>query len=270
MCGITGYWQSSPFDAGAARAVIERMSSTIAHRGPDDHGAWVDADAGIAFGHRRLSIVELSAAGHQPMASASGRYVVVFNGEVYNHDALRSRLEREAGHALPWRGHSDTEALLAAIEAWGVTRALQAAVGMFALALWDRRERTLTLARDRLGEKPLYYGWQGTGANRALLFGSELKALRAHPAFAKAIDRDALTLFMRLGYVPAPHTIYVGIRKLMPGTLAALRAPDAEPEIQPYWSARKKRWTGSRHCFATRCASRWSPTCRSARSSPAA
>lgn len=246
MCGIAGYWQSAPFDGTAARAVIERMSSAIAHRGPDDSGAWLDADAGIALGHRRLSVVELSAAGHQPMASASGRYGVVFNGEVYNHNELRVRLEREAGHTLPWRGHSDTEVLLAAIESWGVTRALQAAVGMFAFALWDRRERTLTLARDRLGEKPLYYGWQSSGSDRALLFGSELKALRAHPAFTAGVDRDALTLFMRLGYVPAPHTIYRGIRKLPPGTLAVLRAPDAEPDIQPYWSAQDVMLCGHR------------------------
>ncbi len=246
MCGITGFWQVEPVDHDAARELVLRMAARIAHRGPDDQGAWVDAGAGIALGHRRLSIVELSDAGHQPMTSASGRYVIVFNGEVYNHDALRTRLEREAVHALPWRGHSDTEALLAAIEAWGLTRALQASVGMFALALWDRRERTLTLARDRLGEKPLYYGWQGNGANRALLFGSELKALRAHPAFAAGIDRDALTLFMRLGYVPAPHTIHSGIRKLPPGTLAVLRAPDAEPEIRPYWSAQDVMLQGHR------------------------
>ena len=250
MCGIAGFWQQTSFDDAAARVIVERMSSAIAHRGPDDSGAWLDGDAGFALGHRRLSIVELSAAGHQPMASASGRYVVVFNGEIYNHGELRARLEREVGRTLPWRGHSDTEALLAAVESWGVTRALQAAVGMFAFALWDRRERTLTLARDRLGEKPLYYGWQANGADRVLIFGSELKALRAHPAFTAGVDRDALTLFMRLGYIPAPHTIDRGIRKLPPGTLAVLRAPAAEPDIRPYWSVQDVMLCGHRSPLA--------------------
>jgi asparagine synthase (glutamine-hydrolysing) len=250
MCGLTGFWQRAPLDPAPARELVLRMAARIAHRGPDDHGAWVDAAAGIALGHRRLSIVELSAAGHQPMASASGRYVIAFNGEIYNHDELRAQLEREAGCALAWRGHSDTEALLAAIEAWGVTAALQAAIGMFAIALWDRQDRCLVLARDRLGEKPLYYGWQGDGARRVVLFGSELKALRAHPAFAAGIDRDALTLFMRHGYVPAPWTIYEGIRKLPPGTVAVLRAPDAEAEIRRYWSAEEVMLRGQRSPLA--------------------
>jgi asparagine synthase (glutamine-hydrolysing) len=246
MCGITGFWQPAPLDPVPARDLVLRMAARIAHRGPDDHGAWLDEPAGLALGHRRLSIVELSAAGHQPMASASGRYVIAFNGEIYNHGELRQQLERAAGQALPWRGHSDTEALLAAIEAWGVEAALQASIGMFALALWDRQDRTLTLARDRLGEKPLYYGWQGSGAQRVLLFGSELKALRAHPAFGATIDRDALTLFMRHGYVPAPWTIHVGIRKLPPGTLAVLRSPEADAEIRPYWSAEEVMLRGQR------------------------
>ncbi len=237
MCGLTGFWQRDAMDAAGARELVLRMAAGIAHRGPDDQGAWVDAAAGLALGHRRLSIVELSSAGHQPMTSASGRHVIVFNGEIYNYRELRVRLEREAGQALTWRGHSDTEVLLAAIEAWGVTATLQCAAGMFALALWDRQNRSLTLARDRVGEKPLYYGWQGDGMQRALLFGSELKALRAHHAFAGGVDRQALTLFMRLGYVPAPWTIHPGIRKLPPGALAVLRAPDAEPEIHRYWSA---------------------------------
>ncbi|MDP3223371.1 MAG: asparagine synthase (glutamine-hydrolyzing), partial [Rubrivivax sp.] len=250
MCGLTGFWQRAPIEPGQARDLVLRMAARIAHRGPDDHGAWVDVQAGIALGHRRLSIVELSAAGHQPMASASGRYVIAYNGEIYNHDELRSRLEREAGHALPWRGHSDTETLLAAIDAWGIAPALQASIGMFALALWDRQERSLVLARDRVGEKPLYYGWQGKGAQRVLLFGSELKALRAHPAFTAAIDRDALTLFMRHGYVPAPWTIHEGIRKLPPGTLATLRSPEAEPELQRYWSAEDLMLQGHRQPLA--------------------
>jgi asparagine synthase (glutamine-hydrolysing) len=241
VCGITGYWQHVGSDLDSMRDLVLRMAARIAHRGPDDAGAWVDADVGVALGHRRLSIVDLSAAGHQPMISRSRRYVLVFNGEIYNHANLRQRLEREAGHVLPWRGHSDTETLLAAIDLWGVIAALQACIGMFALALWDRGDRCLMLARDRMGEKPLYYGVQGGGNGRALMFGSELKALRAHPAFAthssSEIDREALSLFMRLGYVPSPWTIYRGIRKLPPGTLAILRGPFTEPELQPYWSA---------------------------------
>jgi asparagine synthase (glutamine-hydrolysing) len=241
MCGLTGFWQPAGFDAPAAQALVLSMAARIAYRGPDDAGAWVDADCGIALGHRRLSIVDLSAAGHQPMVSNSGRYVVAYNGEIYNHTELRQQLEREAGHALSWRGHSDTETLLAAIDAWGLSAALQQAIGMFALALWDRQDRCLLLARDRLGEKPLYYGWQGSGPGRALLFGSELKALRMHPAFGTnggaEIDREALLLFMRHGYVPAPYTIHRGLRKLMPGTLAVFRAEAADPDIQSYWSA---------------------------------
>jgi asparagine synthase (glutamine-hydrolysing) len=240
MCGVTGFWRPAGFGADDARALALRMAARIVHRGPDDCGAWVDGETGIALGHRRLSIVDLSAAGHQPMASASGRYVIAFNGEIYNHTALRARLDAEAGRTLQWRGHSDTETLLAAFEAWGVRTALQASIGMFAIALWDRRDRCLILARDRLGEKPLYYGWQGSGASRTLLFGSELKALREHPAFAShggdAVSREALTLFVRHGYVPSPYSIHRGIRKLPPGTLATLCA-DAEPDVQPYWSA---------------------------------
>jgi asparagine synthase (glutamine-hydrolysing) len=212
------------------------MAGSIRHRGPDHGGIWLDPDAGIAFAHRRLAIVDLSAAGDQPMESHSGRYVTIYNGEIYNHLDLRRQLE-EAGHSFEWSGHSDTETLLAAIDAWGVRGALERSIGMFALALWDRRERQLILARDRLGEKPLYYGWQGEGQEAAFLFGSELKALRQHPAFAGTIDREALTLLMRHAYVPAPYSIYQGILKLMPGCFATLRAGRREPEIEAYWSA---------------------------------
>src|SRR3954471_7803543 len=237
MCGISGFLRSSA-SAGpdALRAASAGMTDAIAHRGPDGEGCWVDAEAGIALGHRRLAIVELSEAGAQPMASASGRYQLSYNGEIYNHLELRRVLE-EAGRAPNWRGHSDTETLLAGFEAWGVEECLRRAVGMFAFGLWDRRERTLTLARDRLGEKPLYYGWQGAGANRAFLFGSELKSLRAHPAFAAAIDPGAVSLLMRHGYVPAPHSIYRGIRKLPPGSIATASVAMPEPPVVPYWSA---------------------------------
>jgi asparagine synthase (glutamine-hydrolysing) len=210
------------------------MSRALAHRGPDDEGVWVDADAGIGFGHRRLSIVDLSPAGHQPMISASGRYVITFNGEIYNHAELRTELRAE-GHETAWRGHSDTETLLAGFDAWGVKRTLQVASGMFAFGLWDRQERTLTLARDRLGEKPLYYGRQG-GSKGPFLFASELKALTAHPNFEREIDREALGLLVRYINVPAPFSIYRGISKLLPGTMLTMRADAAEPIIEEYWS----------------------------------
>ncbi len=190
MCGLVGYLGPGLDDPQAA---LGRAARAIAHRGPDDHGIWSDRSGPIALAHRRLSILDLSPAGHQPMASANGRWIIVFNGEIYNHVELRDRLAAEPGAAPPaWRGHSDTEILLAAFDAWGIERTLAAAIGMFAFALWDREERRLHLARDRLGEKPLYYGWVGP----ALGFGSELKALRALPGFAATIDRAALAGFM--------------------------------------------------------------------------
>jgi asparagine synthase (glutamine-hydrolysing) len=232
MCGIAGF-VGGRFDHGGqgARAALGRMTGAIAYRGPDSAGAWLEPDCKVALGHRRLAIIDLSPAGEQPMTSPSGRYVTVYNGEIYNHLELRERLSG------PWRGHSDTETLLAAIEAWGVEEALKQCAGMFALALWDRQEKALILARDRLGEKPLYYGWQGQGAEGAFLFGSELKALACHPAFRREIDRHALALFTRFNYVPAPHSIYSGIAKLPPGTFLTLRAGQKAPAITPYWSA---------------------------------
>jgi len=230
MCGLTGFlrWEGLGADAPAlARAMADR----IAYRGPDDSGVWIDDPAGVALAHRRLSVVDLSPAGHQPMLSAGGRWVLAYNGEIYNHLDLRKRLEA-AGSAPLWRGHSDTETLLAAIEAWGVDETLKRSVGMFALALWDRQERSLWLARDRIGEKPLYYGWQGD----SFLFGSELKALRAHPSFNATVDRGALALLLRHNYVPAPHSIYTGIRKLTPGTWLRLDAASRDPEPVAYWS----------------------------------
>jgi len=218
------------------------MGDALRHRGPDECDEWIDLAAGVALAHRRLAIVDLSAAGHQPMQADGGRWVIVYNGEIYNHLDLRRQLEA-AGLAPAWRGHSDTETLLAAIVAWGVAEALRRAVGMFAMALWDRDTRTLTLARDRLGEKPLYYGLQGG----VLLFGSELKALRAHRVFAAPIDRGALSLLLRYGYVPSPWSIYSGIRKLLPGTMLTLRQPsDAEAEPVPYWSVREAALAGAR------------------------
>jgi asparagine synthase (glutamine-hydrolysing) len=220
------------------------MADRIRHRGPDDQGVWIDGDAGLALAHRRLSILDLSAAGHQPMHSASGRWVLAYNGEIYNHMELRRRLKAE-GAAPSWRGHSDTETLLAAIEAWGVDETLRRSVGMFALALWDRSQRALWLARDRMGEKPLYYGWQGD----TFLFGSELKALRAHPAFNAPVDRGALALLLRHGYVPAPYSIHVGIHKLPPGTW--LKLGEGEREVRPvtYWSLGEVAEHGMAHPF---------------------
>ncbi|KWE60214.1 asparagine synthetase B [Burkholderia ubonensis] len=231
MCGIDGFLNSAAFDEETARATLARMTASLAHRGPDAQGTWLDAQAGIALGHRRLAIVDLSVHGRQPMASACGRFVLVFNGEIYNHQALRAELER-TGRAPAWRGHSDTEVLLAAIAAWGVEAALRRATGMFAIALWNRESRVLTLARDRIGEKPLYYGRIGD----ALVFASELKALRSFPGFDGAIDRDALCLYLRQSSVPAPYTIYRGIRKLPPGTFIQFEHARDTPRARAYWT----------------------------------
>jgi asparagine synthase (glutamine-hydrolysing) len=231
MCGITGFLGRASA-AADLEATVSRMSGAIVHRGPDDAAHWVDPAAGIALGFRRLAILDLSVEGRQPMHSAGGRYVIVFNGEIYNWRDLRK--EEEAAGAR-WRGHSDTEVLLAAIERRGLEAAIKAAVGMFAFALWDRQERRLHLVRDRIGEKPLYYGWLGD----TLVFGSELKALRAHPAWRGTVDRGALALFLRHNYVPAPYTIYEGVAKVVPARILAFRAGQRQPEERCYWSARE-------------------------------
>jgi len=233
MCGIAGFMTAT----GLASMEVEgvRMANAIAHRGRDDSGVWTDAVAGVCLAHRRLSIIDLSAAGHQPMRSTCGRFVLAFNGEIYNHLDIRAELEM-AGAAPAWRGHSDTETLLAAFEHWGVEATLCRAVGMFAIALWDCVERRLTLARDRLGEKPLYYGW--AGADRALVFGSELKALRAYPGFANPVSRDAVALYLQYCVVPSPYSIYQDVYKLPPGCLMTLQAdgvPSQKVRIEPYW-----------------------------------
>jgi len=233
MCGLTGFWQPGNFSADAAQAVAVKMADRIAHRGPDDAGVWVDESAGIALAHRRLSIVDLSPAGHQPMQSASGRFVLAFNGEIYNHLALRAELDG-VPLAPAWRGHSDTETLLAGFAAWGVAATLQRSVGMFAIGLWDRSERRLTLARDRLGEKPLFYGW----VRGAFLFGSELKALRAYSGFDNPVSRDALALYAQFCTVPAPYSIYQDIFKLEPGCVLSLDASglaSRSVRTEPYW-----------------------------------
>jgi asparagine synthase (glutamine-hydrolysing) len=233
MCGFAGYW-GGVGSADRAEKILGDMATAVRHRGPDDCGVWWDERADLGLAHRRLSILDLSAEGHQPMRSATGRYVIAYNGEVYNFAELRAALVEER-KAPPFRGHSDTEVMLAAVEAWGVRAAVQRMVGMFAFALWDRQERVLHLVRDRLGIKPLYYGWSGG----AFLFGSELKTLRAHPAFAAEIDRGSLALLLRHNYIPGPSTIYRGIRKLQPGTILTLRAPDQEAAPSAFWSARE-------------------------------
>lgn len=216
MCGFSGYF--SHIGAIAGKSILDAMAETLAHRGPDDGGRWWDDVAGIGLAHRRLSILDLSPAGHQPMISPCGRFVVAYNGEIYNHTDLRAELE-SVGAGFDWRGHSDTETLLAALRHWGVEGALRRLNGMFAFALWDAVERTLFLARDRMGEKPLYYGRSG----ETFLFGSELKALTRHPAWRGEIDRNALALFMRHNYVPGPWSIYRGIHKLAPAHYLAVQ-----------------------------------------------
>ena len=233
MCGLAGFLSPEGANQSELSHIAHSMGNTLVHRGPDDSGVWVSSADGIALAFRRLSIIDLSPAGHQPMHSADGRYVIVFNGEIYNFAELRQDLE-QSGDAPEWRGHSDTEILLATIASRGLIRALEQSIGMFAFALWDKRDRTLHLARDRIGEKPLYYGWLG----RTFVFGSELKALRAHPHWSADIDRGAVALFMRYNYIPAPHSIYSGISKLLPGHALTLGSQSREPVLKSYWSAR--------------------------------
>ncbi len=247
MCGLTGFLTLHSSHPDHAALVVKRMAETLAHRGPDDAGSWLDPAAGIALAQRRLAIIDLSPTGHQPMVSPSGRYVLVFNGEIYNHLEIRRKLEASWEQDLAWRGTSDTETLVVAIERWGLQATLKMAVGMFALGLWDRQERVLSLARDRLGEKPLYYGWQG----EAFLFGSELKALREHPAFRGEINRDVLPVYLRFGYIPAPWSIWCGIFKLIPGTILYIQAGSVGnlPKPEPYWSLAEVAATSQAHLF---------------------
>ena len=221
MCGIVGFVDWHEHDSEELRQIAVSMSQCLTHRGPDDEGVWVDASAGLALAHRRLSIVDLSPSGHQPMRSSCGRFTVVYNGEIYNHQKIRRELETSGGR---FRGTCDTEVLLEAISIWGLDETLRRLVGMFAFAVWDGRERKLTLVRDALGIKPLYHGWM----SGCLLFASELKALRKHPAFRGQVDRRALALYLRYGYIPAPHSIYQGIGKLAPGSCLTVTARDAD------------------------------------------
>lgn len=229
MCGITGFLTATWPAHG--EQLLERMAGCIAHRGPDAAGVWADAEAGIGFAHRRLSIIDLSAAGCQPMSSPGGRFTLIFNGEIYNYAELRRDLE--ATGRIAWRGHSDTEVLVVGFERWGIEATIRRTVGMFALAVWDRQTRRLSLARDRIGEKPLYCGWQGS----TFLFGSELKSLKAHPSFLGEIDRSALAGLLRYNYIPTPGTIYQGMAKMRPGTIVEVSLAQRTPETRQYWSA---------------------------------
>lgn len=241
MCGIAGILTTG----AVAEESVRAMADALAHRGPDDQGVWIDGQVGIGIGHRRLSIVDLSEAGHQPYHSRCGRYVLTYNGEIYNHADVRRAIETDG--PVEWRGHSDTETLLEAVARWGLAGALERCSGMFALGLWDRQTRQLSLARDRIGEKPLFYGWDGD----RMLFASSLASLRAVPGFAAQIDPDVTALYFRFNYVPAPYSIYRGIFKVMPGTIVTLDTssiarppslPPAVPSAAPgvsctrYWS----------------------------------
>lgn len=246
MCGLTGFHSFTKTESPAG--IASHMADALIHRGPDDAGFWVDEQFGLTLAHRRLSVLELSQAGHQPMLSHDQRYVIAFNGEIYNHLNLREQLQAQ-GSAPHWRGHSDTETLVACASAWGAEKMLKATTGMFAFALWDRQTRQLVLARDRLGEKPLYWTWQGD----TLIFGSELKALRRHPAFRADVCRNALASFMRHGYISAPHSIYEGVHKLPPGH--SLTLPLADPlaakqaRPAPYWTVAQAVTSGLRDPF---------------------
>ncbi len=245
MCGIAGFFNSNRDQSPEVlEQTVFRMVETLRHRGPDDGGMWTDPDAGIAIGMRRLAILDLSPAGRQPMHSASGRYVLVFNGEIYNCEDLRLDLLAKSP-GLSFRGHSDTEVMLAAFETWGVGESLRRFNGMFAFALWDRSDRTLTLARDRFGEKPLYYGVM----HGRFLFASELKALRAYPDFSADIDVGALALYLQRNCVPAPYSIYRNIRKLPPATFLTQSADRFDSQPQPYWSLREIAEQGVQNQF---------------------
>lgn len=239
MCGITGYLGGNVLD----KSILERMTDSLRFRGPDDGGYWNDSRFPISLGHRRLAILDLSEAGHQPMVSSSERYVLIFNGEIYNHLSLRDQLTRK-GSSSSWRGHSDTETLLAGFETWGIRSTVERAIGMFAFAVWDAQECELTLGRDRLGEKPLYYGWQGIGSDKTFLFASQLKAMKSHPAFEGEIDRNSLAKLMRFGCIPGRFSIYKNIYKLQPGYLLKVSINSPEGELIEYWSATKAALTG--------------------------
>jgi len=230
MCGIAGFLSDISFDM----SVLHKMSKAISHRGPDEVGFWQDDSLNINFCHVRLSILDLSSAGSQPMKSTTGRYVIIFNGEIYNFQEIRRDIESN-GVKINWRGHSDTEIILAGVELWGIEATVKRLIGMFAIAIWDNETRELTLVRDRMGEKPLYYGWH----NGVFLFGSELKALAKHPAFIKSINNQAVASFFKYNYIPAPLSIYNNIFKLLPGYIGKISLRDKVFKTVPYWELDK-------------------------------
>jgi asparagine synthase (glutamine-hydrolysing) len=231
MCGFSGFIGSHK-QVKDPYSLLKEMGDTLIHRGPDDNGEWYDNINNVGLAHRRLSIIDLSSAGHQPLISPSERYIIAFNGEIYNHLLLRTELE--LNHDVKkWKGYSDTETLLACFDVWGVKKSLERLVGMFSFAAWDKKEKVIILGRDRLGEKPLYYGWQ----NKTFFFGSELKSFKPHPAFKAEINRDAISLFLRHNYIPSPNSIYKGISKLKPGNLLVVSIDNPEPKIISYWSS---------------------------------
>ena len=230
MCGIVGYWnKSNNLNVDLLKDNVSNMASTLHHRGPDDTGVWVDPTNGIALGHKRLSIIDISDSGHQPMLSSNGRFIISYNGEVYNYNSLRSILEKRN---YIFKSTSDTEVLLASFQEWGVKESLKKFNGMFSFAVWDRSERLLWLVRDRIGEKPLYYGVQ----NNTLFFASELKAIRSNSIFKPKIDKNSLALFLKYSYVPAPNSIYQGIKKLLPGNYIIIKEPSDHYSSKSYWS----------------------------------
>jgi len=235
MCGFSGVHSTNRNNISPE--ILLSMSQKIAHRGPDDYGSWINAAGSVGVAHQRLSVVDLTSAGHQPMCSHGNRFTIVFNGEIYNHQELREQLEFS-----DWHGHSDTETLLVCIELWGLEKTLKNIEGMFAFALWDSKKNVLYLARDRMGEKPLYYGWQSD----SFLFGSELKPLKAHPKFQAKIDKDSLDLYFRYNYIPAPYSIYENIYKLPPGSVLSLHQGERKYHISSYWSIGDKAVAGVR------------------------
>ena len=239
MCGIAGYLGEvkHPIDC------LTKMADAISHRGPDNMGVWSDHNPSIGFAHSRLSILDLSSAGNQPMHSSSGNYVIIFNGEIYNHKSLRSELELI--NQRNWLGHSDTETLLAAIEEWGLKKTLVKAKGMFAIALWDKSSNKLSLACDRIGEKPLYYGW----VNDQFVFSSELKSIKVFPEFNNSIDRNSLALFLRFNSIPAPYSIYKDIFKLEPGQIVEINSQSRKLEKYKFWSLEEVYKNGSENKF---------------------
>ena len=236
MCGIVGYLGGDSANFELNNSPLQRMTDQIITRGPDSAGTWLDASSKVALGHRRLAVVDLSASGHQPMTSHSDRYVMSYNGEIYNSAELRDEL-LTTEDPVNWRGHSDTETLLAGFDAWGIKDTVSRATGMFALAIWDKLLNQLTLVRDRLGEKPLYYGWQESGSNNVFLFGSELKSFKLHPQFRSEIDRGSLALYMRYSYVPTPYSIFKGIKKLEPGVILTVSLKENSHSKEKYWDS---------------------------------